>query len=287
MTGPFKILLTGADGFTGKYLRKELSEHGYNCIGLKSDLLDKDKILSEVLSINPHYVIHLAAVSFTAERDVCKIYNVNVVGSTNLLDALAKLKHPPLRVILASTAAVYGNCGEENQGERITPRPISHYACSKLSMEYISQNYTESFPISITRPFNYTGRGHSENFLIPKIVRAYQSGNEQIELGNLDVSREFNDVRDVCAIYRMIMTAESIPDVINICSGQSISLLKIIEYMNELTGAKMNVRENPLFVRANEIKNLAGDPSNIFALTRYKARFSIQETLSWMYSSPN
>ena len=122
--------------------------------------------------------------------------------------------------------------------------------------------------------------------MIPKIVRAYQARNEQIELGNLDVSREFNDVRDVCAIYRMIMTSESIPEVINICSGQSISLLKIIEYMDELTGAKMNVRENPLFSRANEIKNLCGDPSNIFALTGFKSRFTSQQTLSWMYSSP-
>ena len=164
MNGPFKVLITGAHGFTGSHLRKELSEHGYDCIGLKSDLLDKEKLLSEVLSVNPQYVIHLAAMSFTAETDLCKIYNVNVVGSTNLLDALAKLKQPPLRVILASTAAVYGNCGEETQGENIIPRPISHYACSKLSMEYISQNYTQMFPISITRPFNYTGRGHSEIF---------------------------------------------------------------------------------------------------------------------------
>lgn len=284
MDGRFKVLITGAEGFTGRYLLKELSKHGYECIGLKSDLLNKDAILSEVVTVSPNYVIHLASISFTAEVDTNKIYNVNVVGSMNLLEALSKLKEPPENVILASTAAVYGVAGKAFQDEEMAPAPVSHYACSKLCMEHMAKNYAHLFPITIVRPFNYTGPGHGENFLIPKILKAYKTGQTQIELGNLDVFREFNDVRDVCTIYRIIMSASPTLGAINICTGRSISLLKIIEIMDTISGVRMNVKVNPLFVRDNEIKNLSGNPSKLHGITGYKALYSIEDTLCWMYS---
>ncbi|HCG94238.1 MAG TPA: epimerase [Halieaceae bacterium] len=284
MDGRFKVLVTGAEGFTGRYLQRELSKHGYECIGLKSDLLNKDAVLSEVVTVSPNYVIHLASISFTAEVDTNKIYNVNVVGSMNLLEALSQLKEPPDNVILASTAAVYGAAGKAVLDEEMAPAPVSHYACSKLCMEHMSKNYADLFPITIVRPFNYTGPGHGENFLIPKIVKAYKAGQTQIELGNLDVSREFNDVRDVCTIYRIIMSASPTLGVINICTGRSISLLRIIEIMDSVAGVKMRFKVNPMFVRDNEITNLSGNPSKLLAATGYKALYSIEDTLSWMYS---
>jgi GDP-6-deoxy-D-talose 4-dehydrogenase len=279
-----KVLITGAAGFTGRHLVKELSKDGYECIELKSDLLEKDAILSEIITVCPNYVIHLASISFTAEVDTNKIYNVNVVGSMNLLEALAILKEPPENVILASTAAVYGVTDKGAQDEEVAPAPISHYACSKLCMEHMAKNYDHLMPITIVRPFNYTGRGHRENFLIPKILNAYKTNQAQIELGNLDVFREFNDVRDVCTIYRIIMRASPSLGVINICTGRSISLLNIIEIMDTIAGIKMTVKVNPLFVRDNEIKNLSGNPSKLHAATGYKALYSIEDTLSWMYS---
>ena len=284
MDGRFKVLITGAEGFTGRHLLKELTEHGYECIGLKSDLLDKDAILSEVVTVCPNYVIHLASISFTAEVDTNKIYNVNVVGSMNLLEALSKLKEPPENVILASTAAVYGVAGKSFQDEEMAPAPVSHYACSKVCMEHLAKNYANFFPITIVRPFNYTGPGHGEKFLIPKIVKAYKTGQTQIELGNLDVFREFNDVRDVCTIYRIIMSSSPAFGAVNICTGRSISLLKIIEIMDVISGVKMIVKVNPLFVRDNEIKNLSGNPSKLQGVTGYKAVYSIEDTLRTMYS---
>jgi len=284
MDGRFKVLITGAEGFTGRHLLKELTKHGYECIGLKSDLLDKDAILSEVVTVSPNYVIHLASISFTAEVDTNKIYNVNVVGSMNLLEAISKLKEPPENVILASTAAVYGVAGKAFQDEEMEPAPVSHYACSKLCMEHLAKNYANFFPITIVRPFNYTGPGHGEKFLIPKIVKAYKTGQTQIELGNLDVFREFNDVRDVCTIYRIIMSSSPAFGAVNICTGRSLSLLKIIEIMDVISGVKMVVKVNPLFVRDNEIKNLSGNPSKLHGVTGYKALYSIEDTLRWMYS---
>ena len=284
MDGHSKVLITGADGFTGVHLRYELANFGYDCFALKANLLDQESVLAEVEEINPDYVVHLAAISFTAESEVEKIYNVNVLGSINLLTALSKLKVPPKKLLMASTAAVYGMSEEELQSEEIVPAPVSNYACSKLCMEHMAQNYAHMFPIIILRPFNYTGVGHGKHFLIPKIISAYKNGKNQIELGNLDVYREFNDVRDVCAIYRIIMDSSSSTSPINICTGQSISLLRIIELMDSMSGLKMSVKVNPLFVRDNEIKNLSGDPRKLQAITGYTETFTIEDTLKWMYS---
>lgn len=280
MAGRSKILITGIDGFTGRHLKNCLQE--YDCIGLKADLLDKDALELEIFSIKPDYVIHLAGRAFVADVDISQVYNVNVLGTLNLLEALSKLKTRLKKVILSSSASVYGDLTGSSINESTIANPVNHYGCSKLSMEYVSKNYLDRFPIIITRPFNYTGRGHSVNFLIPKIVNAYRERRKKIELGNLDVYREFNDVRDVCAIYRLLLDLNVNYLTINICSGKTISLLKVIELMNNLTGFKMDVRVNSKYVRKNEIRHLSGDASLLKKLISFNFRYSLEETLRWM-----
>lgn len=280
MGGRFKVLITGIDGFTGRHLKNSLE--GYDCIGLKSDLLDTIALESEILNVKPNYVVHLAAIAFAGDLNVPKIYNVNVVGTLNLLAALSKMEVPPKKVVLASSGSVYGNAVSGSIDENTTAKPVNHYGCSKLSMEHMSRLYGDRYPIIITRPFNYTGRGHSENFLIPKIVKAYKSSDSTIELGNLDVFREFNDVRDVCSIYRLLLELDSKSLTVNICSGKSISLLEVIELMDSIVGVKMNIKINPLYVRENEIKNLSGNTFKMKSLTSYDFKYSFEETLRWM-----
>jgi nucleoside-diphosphate-sugar epimerase len=285
MVVPFRVLITGINGFTGQYIADGLSQDNYQCFGLKSDLRDRQGVIDEVIGIKPHYVIHLAAVSFSAELDFTKIYDVNVMGSINLLDALSELKNPPKKVIIASTAAVYGNCGVSCLEESLSPAPVSHYACSKLSMEFMSQSYVNKFPIIITRPFNYTGLGHDERFLIPKIVRAYRGGKKELELGNLDISREFNDVRDICVMYQRLLGSNLEHGVVNLCSGKAISLMEIIEMMNGISGYQMNIAVNPKFVRSNEIKVLSGSTLKLKSHIPVSFNYTLFDTLNWMYSS--
>ena len=102
-----------------------------------------------MLSVNPAKVIHLAGVSFVGTADVNSIYNVNVVGTVNLLESLAALNNPTLKVILSSTATVYGNSKTSTLSEKHLPMPVNHYACSKLSMEHMAQNYVNKFVIII------------------------------------------------------------------------------------------------------------------------------------------
>lgn len=279
-----KVLVTGASGFTGRYLVPELIGYGHIIATLKSDLNDREALVAEILAIEPVYVVHLAAISFVDEQDVDAMYRVNVVGTTNLLDALALLPIAPKKVIVASSATVYGNASGSTM-ESVPPRPVNHYGCSKLSMECMAQNYINKLPIIIARPFNYTGLAHSENFLIPKIVATYRSNKDVILLGNLDVAREFNDVRDVCRVYRHLLHSSFDSGVINICRGIPIKLMMIIDIMNDITGVKMEVKVNPLFIREDEIKILSGDSRKLEAVIDVTWKYSIEDTLYWMYDA--
>jgi len=281
-----KVVVTGASGFTGRYLVPELTDYGHIIATLKSDLNDRDAVIAEILAVEPVYVVHLAAISFVGEQDADAIYRVNVVGTTNLLDALALLPIAPKKVIVASSATVYGNASGSTM-ETAPLRPVNHYGCSKLSMECMAQNYINKLPIIIARPFNYTGLGHSENFLIPKIVATYRSNKGVILLGNLDVAREFNDVRDVCRVYRHLLHSSFDNGVINICRGTPITLMNIIDIMNNITGVKMEVKVNPLFVREDEIKILSGDSRKLEAVVDVTWKYSIEDTLCWMYGVKN
>ena len=277
-----KVLVTGADGFTGQYLLATLQEKGYEVVSLDADLTNRVAVFDEVKEHSPDYVIHLAAVSFVGEGDWSKIYDVNVVGTINLLDSLLNCKKTFKNVLLASSATVYGNVDNEVLSEDICPKPINHYGCSKLTMELMAQNYIKKLPIVLTRPFNYTGIGHAEHFLIPKIVRAYAEKRTGIELGNLNVFREFNDVRDVVNIYLSLLSIKTDENIVNVCSGRTVSLMQIIDFMDEIAGYKIEVSVNPKFVRKDEIVYLSGDVSKLNKLVQVEFKFNIKNTLEWM-----
>lgn len=283
------VLVTGAGGFTGIHLCSLLASQGCKVVPLISDLLDKEQLIVEINNIKPDFVIHLAAISFAAELNASLIYNVNVIGTLNLLDALSACNKVPSNVILASSATVYGDQSSSMLNEELCPAPINHYGCSKLTMEHLSKSYHQSFPLIIVRPFNYTGVGHAQNFVIPKIVNAYKNKEKIIELGNLDVYREYNDVRDICEIYIALLFGQGISSglVCNICSGKTVSLQQVISYMNDIAGYQIDVKVNPAFVRPNEIKVLSGDASRLNSVVNYQYQYLLDDTLTWMYGALN
>jgi nucleoside-diphosphate-sugar epimerase len=291
-----KVLITGIDGFTGLYLEGILAKAGYDVYGVvypksfrKTHLVCNITVLQEVVSViksvKPDYVIHLAGISFVPHSDVKQIYDINFFGSLNILDALLEAGVSPHKVVLASSSNVYGNPAVKVIDETICPAPISHYANSKLSMEFMARNFFDRLNILITRPFNYTGRGQGIHFLIPKIVAHFREGKNEIELGNLDVVRDFSDVRFVAEVYKKLLECRATSEIVNICSGKGVSLLEIIDRMNLMAGYKIKTVINPLFVRNNELKKLIGSNKKLLSLIGEQRTYAIEETLRWMFDA--
>lgn len=290
-----RALLTGRSGFTGRYVAHELEQAGYEVVGLSNhggdgergsirvNLLDRDAVRGAVAAVKPDVVLHLAAIAFVAHGDVDEMYRVNVVGTRNLLDALASVAHKPGLVVLASSANIYGNAEVEPISEGIPPAPANDYAVSKLAMEYMARLWMDRLPIVITRPFNYTGVGQSEQFLIPKIVAHFRRGERVIELGNTDVARDFGDVRDVAKAYAAIVQAAPVGGIFNICSGVGHSLGEVLDMMAGIAGYRIEVHVNPAFVRGNDVMRLVGSHARLMACTGWCAHYTLPQTLAWQY----
>ena len=164
-----KILVTGAEGFTGRHLIEMLKKMKCSFHALKSDLTDKHALIAELSEVKPTHVIHLAGISSVTHEDLDAFYKINLFGSLNLLEALKTIPIKPKSILLASSANIYGNADVCFIDETVRPNPQNHYAMSKLAMEYMSKPYLVYLPIFYVRPFNYTGTGQSSEFVISKI----------------------------------------------------------------------------------------------------------------------
>lgn len=287
------VLLTGADGFTGVYARAELESAGYKVVGavmgtpqvpgdIALDITSPANCRAVMDSVRPDYVIHLAGISFVQHADAEAFYRVNVIGTLNLLQGLVDAGVAPRRVVIVSSANIYGNATGGVLSESQPPAPVNHYAVSKLAMEYMVRTWSDRLPIVITRPFNYTGIGQAEHFLVPKIVAHFTRREKIIELGNLDVERDFSDVRTVARAYRGLLERECAGETVNLCSGRPYSLNGIISMMQEICGHRIEVRVNPAFVRSAEVKTLVGSPAKLQALLGELPRMPFEQTLRWM-----
>ncbi|HHB52205.1 MAG TPA: NAD-dependent epimerase/dehydratase family protein, partial [Saprospiraceae bacterium] len=206
-------------------------------------------------------------------------------GSENILKALVEQDINPKKVILASSATVYGNQGKEILDESMCPAPVNHYGISKLAMEHIVANYYNTLNIIITRPFNYTGVGQASHFLIPKIVSHFKEGKKEIELGNINVAREFNDIYYVVDIYHKLLLADERSTIVNLSSNNPIKLLEVVEMMQKIAGYKIEIKVNPAFVRENEIKSLAGSTTKLKKIIDIDKTSSLKSTLREMYEN--
>ena len=295
-----RVLVTGRYGFTGHYVAEALAAAGWEVWGGCShptedkssfdrvaDLTDATSVVRLIDDVRPDAVVHLAGIAFVAHGSVDDFYRVNLLGTRNLLDALTRGGYGKSGVVLASSANVYGNARISPIAESTLPAPANDYAVSKLAMEYVAKLFANQLPIAITRPFNYTGVGQDPKFLVPKIVSHFRKHAPRIELGNLDVARDFSDVRDVAAVYAALLDGRNVSgETVNICSGRAIALGDIIDMCRSITGHEIEVAVNPAFVRADEIKTLNGDPSRVEKLLGGVHRHQFEATLRWMLAYP-
>lgn len=292
-----KVLVTGAQGFTGKYICEFLRLKGYRVFGVGSetpantefdfscDVTNTTELTKILDKVAPHYIVHLAAISFVQHSNTAEIYQVNILGTESLLQAILNSKLNPQSVLLASSATVYGDQSNEVLSEDLVPNPKNHYGISKFGMEQVSKNYFTKIPILVVRPFNYSGPGQSINFVIPKIVHHFKSKAAKIELGNLDIFREFNDVDFVCKIYFELMLSGVHSQIVNVCSGKIYSLQEVLDEVTKLSGHHLQVFQNPSFMRADEVKRLSGSTTKLETIIKKIPETSLHKTLSGYFES--
>lgn len=293
-----RVLITGISGFTGRYLAPLLARSGHEVIGVtadfdsyftdeykcyKSDITDLESISNLVRSIKPDKIIHLAGLSFVGHHHIKDFYISNVIGTRNVLqaaiDGCAGIEH----VIFASSANVYGNRHSGQLDEKKPALPVNDYGISKLAAEHVCAMFSNKLPITVTRPFNYTGVLQSDKMLIPKIVGHVRRKAPFIELGNINVARDFSDVRYVAEIYaRLIDCDVAINKTVNICSGRAYSLRDILELASNIGGHTPEIRVNKQLIRDSEVDALWGSKEFLTKLIGPVEMPPLAETIRWM-----
>tara|TARA_B110000208_G_scaffold45925_1_gene60913 strand:- start:202 stop:1065 length:864 start_codon:yes stop_codon:yes gene_type:complete len=282
-----KIWLIGADSFTGAHLIPCLEKGDYHVDTEEVDITDVNQVEDSILQIQPDYIINLAAISFVPDGDDESIYAVNTFGPQNILSACLKLPKPPKNIILASSANIYGLQDKEQVNEDCKPNPINHYGCSKWSMEQIAQTYSSDLNITITRPFNYTGVGQQSKFIVPKIVEHFKQKSSTLQLGNIDVWRDFSDVRWIAEAYTKLLSSPIHGlSIVNLCSGNLICIREVIDTLQKITGNKLNIEIDDALVRQADIKRQCGNNNKIFELLpTLSSPIAFKDTLNWMLKS--
>lgn len=275
----------GKDGHELHGIAHSAAEEGQGPLAAThvADLRDLAALSEIVAKVQPEKVVHLAAIAFVAHGDASELYSANIFGTRNLLQALATARHTPEAVLLASSANVYGNRREGVLDESVPPEPANDYGITKLSCEMLGRLYSDRLPIITVRPFNYTGRGQSEQFIVPKIVAHAKARSETIELGNIEVARDFSDVRAVVDSYARLLDApQAIGGLFNVCSGEARTLGEVLDLAAELTGHRMEVRVNPAFARPDEVRMLCGSRVRLESVIGGVAMPSLKDTVAWM-----
>lgn len=286
-----KVLIFGIDSFTGSFLKDELEREGLTVVGTSfvkgdpmcCDITDYESCKRIIENEQADYLINLAGISYVPHGKVQDIYAVNFMGVVNILEALIECKQTP-KILLISSAQVYDPIDGQALTERNALSPASHYANSKRVMEQAVQVYTDRLNINLARPFNYTGVGQSEKFVLPKLIKHFKERKAVIELGDVSVRRDFSDVRDVVSAYKTILLDDSVNEVYNICSNIDVSISELIADLTQATGHDIEVVINQKFIRAKDIQVLKGDNEKLKSLS-WCPNHTIKDTLLWMMNN--
>lgn len=258
-----KVFITGASGFTASSLIKSLEKDGFDVTASSSSENKAKNIITmkdisqdtftEILGqVEPDFIIHLAAISSVTEQDNFNIFNINSIMTRNLLSSASAMKRKPKKIILSSSANLYGS-SKNKLNECSDLNPTNIYSMSKLFMEEIAKNFFCKLNILITRPFNYSGPLHSSNFLIPKIAEHFSKNKKEISLGNTNIIRDFSYIDDVIISYKKLMLSSSKSEIINICSSKGQSITEIIKIFESVCGYNINVNINNFEKRERDI----------------------------------
>jgi GDP-4-dehydro-6-deoxy-D-mannose reductase len=297
-----RVLVTGAGGFVGGWLTVELRAAGHEIVtpSERLDVTDAAAVLRAVTSTNPQAVAHLAAVASApqAATDPLRTFEVAVRGTINVLEAVRAMDEPAA-ILVSGSSEVYGAPAADALPLRESQplAPATPYALSKAAQEGVAVAGAASFSLKVivTRSFSHTGPGQRTDFVVPAIAKrvlTLADGNaEDIPVGNVDVRRDFTDVRDVARAYRRLLEAAVDSQlgggglIVNVCSGRSISIRWIAEELCRLAGVEPRLRVDPALVRRVDQLEVRGDPSQISTLVGWQATTPMKQTLADVWAA--
>lgn len=288
-----KIFITGAAGFIGRHLIKEFESRGISCSGIDNiavpelniescSLLEEEKLEKIISSYAPDAIVHLAAIALATYKNAEEIYKVNVCGTESLLNIISRTRPEGTRVVLVSTAGVYGNQNRDFYDESLPFNPENHYSYSKMITEFISNHY-ENLDIKIVRPFNIIGVGQKSVFLIPKLVEHFALKKPELRIGNLKPERDYIDISYCVYILAEMALREEIKHrIYNICSGEGHSVQNVIDVLSEYCDFSPKIIVDQKFVRKNEVWRMVGDSTRLEEFLGGKTDTNFEETLKTM-----
>ena len=259
-----RVLITGATGFAGRWLARELQSHGHDVVAAPDmdvlDIGDAAAVRRLLDETDPDAVAHLAGMAFAgdARSDPAEAFRVNVGGTAAVLDAARRMPRSPV-VLVTGSGEVYGRPRPEDLPlrEDAPLLPVAPYGLSKLAQEAVAMEVAAAHDLSVvvTRAFNHIGPGQRPEFVVPALARRVlavrASETAAVRIGNADVLRDFTDVRDVVRAYRLLLeaaTAGTLPRrrvVVNVASGRPVSIRWIAGELMRLAGCDAPLDVDP------------------------------------------
>jgi GDP-4-dehydro-6-deoxy-D-mannose reductase len=295
-----KALITGGRGFVGRHLSDALRTAGHEVEALdlagppsevdyhECDIRDFDRLVTFLRAIKPDCVVHLAAWSSVGRsfKNPTRAFEINAQGTVNLLEAIRGLDLKA-KVLVVSSAEVYGAVETGGlTGEDNPVAPVSPYALGKACAELSSLYYggIGGVDIIIVRAFNHTGPGQTDVFALPGFARQIAEAERglrepRLHVGNLDVVRDFTDVRDVVRAYRVLLEGAPPGALYNVCSGRGHKLRELVDKLVSMSSVSMEIVVDRERWRPAEIESLVGDNSQIARDTGWRPEIPMEKTL--------
>lgn len=302
-----RVLIFGAGGFVGSYLCKEFLNNGYKVSGTdkgegsalpsevdfyKTDLMQADKVKKLIGQIQPDIIVNLAAIS-----SVGASWNmpqttmaINVIGALNIMEAARKSEQKP-RILFVGSSEEYV-ISENPLDENTQLNANNPYGISKVTQEQLAKLYREQYGLKIycVRPFNHTGIGQRDTFVLPsfckQVAEIDKSGKDgKIQVGNLKVKRDFSHVKDVVRAYRMIVESDNCNQIYNVGSGNAYSLEDMLTYIIGLSDQNIEIEVDQNRIRPTDQPVICCDRSLIGKELGWEPQYNVYDALREMYES--
>lgn len=302
-----RVLIFGAGGFVGSYLCKEFLNNGYKVSGTdkgegsalpsevdfyKTDLMQADEVEKLIGQIQPDIIVNLAAIS-----SVGASWNmpqttmaINVIGALNIMEAARKSEQKP-RILFVGSSEEYV-ISENPLDENTQLNANNPYGISKVTQEQFAKLYREQYELKIycVRPFNHTGIGQRDSFVLPsfckQVAEIDKSGKDgKIQVGNLKVKRDFSHVKDVVRAYRMIVESDNYNQIYNVGSGNAYSLEDMLTYIIGLSDQNIEIEVDQNRIRPTDQPVICCDRSLIGKELGWKPQYNVYDALREMYES--